>query len=234
LTLKGPGLEWLAESLQKEFPELPVASHSRAAPADLSSFLAGQSGILVSTTAILRSPPLPELALVVIPLLEGFTSQSFRSHEELHSLLWQLTDLHPRRRPLLLLQTYDPAHPALAALVDGDPVSFLAQEAAQREKYHCPPAWRWVKLEYSHPRQGVLQAAMEQLGAWLAGRFDAQSYLGPAPAPVEKIKGLYIEHLILRGQSSQDIATLMAALPKLTRVRTRIDPDPWEFFGLEE
>ena len=234
LTLKGPGLEWLAECLQREFPELAVVTHSRAAPADFSLFSAGRSGILVSTSAILRAPPLPELALIVIPLLEGFTTQSFRSHEELHALLWQLSDLHPRRRPLLLVQTYDPAHPALAALAACDPVSFLTQEAAQRQKYRYPPAWRWAKLEYSHPRQGVLRTAMAQLGAWLANQFDAQSYLGPAPAPVEKIKGTYIEHLILRGQSTHDLAAMLAALPRLARVRTRIDPDPWEFFGLEE
>ncbi|MER3483915.1 MAG: primosomal protein N', partial [Meiothermus sp.] len=68
---------------------------------DLSKLLSGEPGVLVGTTAILRGPTLPELALVVLPYADGFVLESdFRASERYHRLLWSLADLHPRRKPL--------------------------------------------------------------------------------------------------------------------------------------
>lgn len=231
---KGPGVEWLLEALAQHLPALPRYRYTAEAKDDLRKLLSGEPGVLVGTTAILRGPVLPELALVLLPYADGFVLESdFRATERYHRLLWQLADLHPKRRPLLALQTFEPAHPAHRALEDADPQGFMNQELGLRRTLGYPPASRMVKLEVAHPKEPVARDAILQLAAALKPKAGPGELLGPAPAPVARLRGQYVFHLLLKSSEAR-IQALMENLPPVRGARLRIDPDPQRFVGLLE
>ncbi|MCX7783324.1 MAG: primosomal protein N' [Meiothermus sp.] len=231
---KGPGVEWLLEALAQHLPALPRYRYTADAKDDLRNLLAGEPGVLVGTTAILRGPGLPELALVLLPYADGFILESdFRAAERYHRLLWQLTDLHPHRRPLLALQTFEPHHAAHKALQAAAPQGFMDFELALRRTLGYPPARRMVKLEVSHPKEPVARDAILQLSAALKPKAEPGEMLGPAPAPVARLRGQYVFHLLLKSSEAR-IQTLMENLPPVRGARLRIDPDPQNFVGLLE
>jgi primosomal protein N' (replication factor Y) len=230
---RGPGVEWLLEALQAALPSLPRYRYTAEEKDRLEPLLAGEPGVLVGTTAILRAPTLPELALVLLPYADGFLVDSdFRASERYHRLLWQLTELHPRRRPLLALQSFEPAHPAHLSLQRADPEGFLRNELLLRRALDYPPLQRMIKLELSHTKEPVAREAAMDLAEFLRGRTQPGELLGPAPAPVPKVRGQYVFHLLLKG-STQRLRELMQGLPP-ARARLRIDPDPHSFVGLLE
>ncbi len=231
---RGPGVEWLWEALAQHLPTLPRYRYTAEAKDDLAPLLAGAPGVLVGTTAILRGPVLPELALVLLPFADGFILEAdFRAAERYHRLLWQLADLHPRRRPLLALQTFEPGHPAHRALQKADPEGFLSLELAQRQALGYPPASRMVKLEVAHPKEPVARDTILQLAELLRPKAQPGELLGPAPAPVARLRGQYIFHLLLKG-TEERIQALIEDLPPVRSARLRIDPDPQRFVGLLE
>lgn len=231
---RGPGVDWLLEALAQHLPALPRYRYTAEAKDDLGPLLSGEPGVLVGTTAILRAPVLPELALVLLPYADGFVLESdFRAAERYHRLLWQLADLHPHRRPLLALQTFEPHHPAHKALQSADPRGFMEVELALRQALGYPPASRMVKLEVAHPKEPVARDAILQLAAALKPQAEPGELLGPAPAPVARLRGQYVFHLLLKSSEGR-IQTLMANLPPVRGARLRIDPDPQSFVGLLE
>ncbi|WP_337868645.1 primosomal protein N' [Meiothermus sp.] len=231
---RGPGVEWLLEALAQHLPTLPRYRYTADAKDDLRPLLSGEPGVLVGTTAILRGPVLPELALVLLPYADGFILESdFRAAERYHRLLWQLADLHPRRRPLLVLQTFEPGHAAHRALQAADPQGFMEFELALRHTLGYPPATRMVKLEVSHPKEPVARDAIYQLAEALKPKAQSGELLGPAPAPVARLRGQYVFHLLLKS-SEPRLQALMENLPPVRGARLRLDPDPQSFVGLLE
>jgi primosomal protein N' (replication factor Y) len=227
---RGPGLEWLSEELRRHL-SLPVLRYAKEGKDDLSPLLEGRPGVVVGTTAILRGPSLPELALVLLPYADGFLYDSdFRAAERYHRLLWALTELRPGRRPLMLLQTYTPDHPAHEGLLEGGVEAFPWAEKALREALHYPPKVRMVKLEVSHRQEERALEAAFALKEALKGVAREEEVLGPAPAPVPRVKGVYVYHLLLRGSTER----LQEMLARLDRRRFKLDPDPHRFVGLLE
>ncbi len=227
---KGPGLEWLWEELKAHL-SLPVFRYAKEAKDDLSPLLGGEPGVVVGTTALLRGPTLPELALVLLPYADGFLYESdFRAAERYHRLLWALAELRPGRRPLLALQTYTPDHPAHQGLLEGSVEAFPWVEKALREALDYPPKVRMVKLEVRHRQEEKALEAAFALRAALEGVAREGEVLGPAPAPVPRVKGFYLYHLLLKGSSER----LEALLSRLDRRKFRLDPDPHRFVGLLE
>lgn len=231
---RGPGVEWLLEALERYLPTLPCYRYTAEAKDPLSPLLAGEPGVLVGTTAVLRAPVLPELALVLLPYADGFLLEAdFRAAERYHRLLWQLADLHPQRHPLLVLQTFEPAHTAHQALQAASPQAFMEVELALRRTLGYPPASRMVKLEVTHAKEPVARDAIYQLAQALKAHAQPGELLGPAPAPVARLRGRYVFHLLLKSSEAR-IQALMAQLPPVRAARLKIDPDPQVFVGLLE
>ncbi|TBH21291.1 primosomal protein N' [Thermus thermamylovorans] len=227
---RGPGLEWIQEELKRRLA-LPVYRYTKEEKDDLGPLLAGKPGVVVGTTALLRGPTLPELALVLLPYADGFLYEAdFRAAERYHRLLWALTELRPGRRPLLALQTYTPDHPAHLALLEGSVEAFPWAEKALREALAYPPRVRMVKLEVAHRLEERALEAAFALREALKGVAGEEEVLGPAPAPIPRVKGQHVFHLLLKG-STERLAELLS---RLDRRRFRLDPDPHRFVGLLE
>jgi len=238
----GPGVQWVAEAIQRRLPELPVYQYSAERKDDLAPLQRGEPGAVVGTTALLRTPAPPELALILLPYAEGFLPASdFRAPERYHRLLWQLADLHPTRSPLIALQTFEPDHPAVEALIEGDVTGVPESELALRRVLGYPPAVRMVVLEFSHRQEATARAAAMEAAEFLKKRLGNYletapfpPLLGPAPAPVPRVRGRYVFHLILRAPEPDRLRDWLSDLPPPKGARLRLDPDPVGFVGLLE
>ncbi len=238
----GPGVQWVAAEIQKRLPDLPVYQYSAERKDDLAPLQRGEPGVVVGTTALLRTPAPPELALILLPYAEGFLPASdFRAPERYHRLLWQLADLHPTRSPLIALQTFEPDHPAVEALIEGSVTDVPESELALRRVLGYPPAVRMVVLEFSHRQEATARAAAMEAADFLQKRLGDYletapfpPLLGPAPAPVPRVRGRYVFHLILRAPEPNLLRDWLADLPPPKGARLRLDPDPVGFVGLLE
>ena len=232
---RGPGLDWIAERLRKDYPSVPVGRLSGEVEDLPEALRQGRPGILVATTRVLRKNPLKNLALIALPWVEGFLPEAdFGAPERLFALLWQLRDLVPGKNPFFVLEAYNPDHPALAAFLKGDLFAFPEAELALRKALSYPPFTRMVKLELSHPKAELAREAAGRLAEALGQRAEEGELLGPAPAPIPRVKGRYVWHLILKSPDPERLEALLQDLPPVRPARLRLDPDPVGFTGLLE
>jgi len=107
---------------------------------------------------------------------------------------------------------------------------------------------RMVVLEFSHRQEATARAAATEVAEFLKKRIGQASetaeptglaeapapLLGPAPAPVPRVRGRYVFHLILRSPDPAQLAAWLRDLPAPKGARLRLDPDPVGFVGLLE
>jgi primosomal protein N' (replication factor Y) len=139
------------------------------------------------------------------------------------------------RPGLALLQTYQPEHPVIRAILTGEDEAFWRAEAREREALGMPPYGRLAGIILSSPD---IQAVFD-LGNHLARtdaplrRIGAQVF-GPAPAPIARVRGRHRVRLLVKAPKG---APLQAALAEWTAglklpgtLRLAIDIDPQSFF----
>ncbi|MFC6592111.1 hypothetical protein ACFP81_08920 [Deinococcus lacus] len=225
---RGPGTEWIAAEVCRLL-EIPVLRYDRDHQDDLSHLYAGASGVVVGTSMLLSQPALPELALIGVTLADTWLNISdFRAGERYHRLLWQLAGWHPQRAPLLLVQTFQPGHPALRAVAEGrDVAEYGRSELPTRQALGYPPFTRLATLEVAarDPARASASAAAVAAALYAGGATQAE-ILGPAPSPVARVRGVYPYTLLLRARSDQRLSELLAVLnqPGLGRVRVDVSP----------
>ena len=86
------------------------------------------------------------------------------------------------------LQTHQPEHPVMRALIAGDREAFYASEIALREQTHYPPFGRLASLLISGPDKHATESYARQLAA-AAPRSEDVRVLGPAEAPLALVRG---------------------------------------------
>ncbi len=222
---RGAGTQWIVNELKK-YSQLPIYRFDADQRDDLSPLLMGEAGLVVATTAILRQAPLPNLSLIAITLLDTLlTLSDFRAEEETLRLLIQLSELAPDRRPLMLVQTFQPQHPLLQALISQELSTFSAQVLERRQRFSYPPYSDMAKIQVSAKNEAV--AAQE--AQVLAERLHRQQadVLGPSPAPITRLKGLYTYQLFVRVGAKQSFQEVLSpVLNYQGRARVRVDVDP--------
>jgi primosomal protein N' (replication factor Y) len=225
------GTQWLVTAVKKLLPDFPVKRFDGDKKDDLAGLFEGEPGVLVATTAIFRQPPLPNVSLLAVTLLDTLLNLSdFRADEDAYRFLLNVAELAPEKRPLLLVQTFQPNHPILTAYRQGEAgaKAFTAALLARRERFHYPPYSVIAKLQLS-ARQ---EAAAHEAASWLAGAIRTQGtapaeLLGPSPAPVARVRGRYSYHLFVRSESRARLRELLApALAYRGQGRLRIDVEP--------
>lgn len=121
LPARAAGTEWVAEQVKRFVPEVDTYVLERGQTDDLSALDEGAPGVLISTTAIFRRAPLPNVSLIGLTLLDTlFSTADFRSDEVAYRSLCNLAELAPQRRPLVLVQTFQPEHPVMHAWLNAE------------------------------------------------------------------------------------------------------------------
>ncbi len=114
----------------------------------------------------------------------------------------------------MLVQTYSPDHPAIRSAVKHDYEGFARSELPEREKYGVPPYGRIVRLIARGPEETAVSNYMNDLAAALRTAADLSvRILGPAPAPIIKIRNLFRFHLQLRCPNARPLQVLASSVP---------------------
>ncbi len=242
----GPGVERLAEEVALRFPGARAAvlssdlfGSARALKEQIGLIAAGGADIVIGTQIVAKGHNFPLLTLVgVIDADLGLQGSDLRAAERTFQLMRQVSGRAGRtaeRRGLALLQTHQPEHPVIRAILGGDEEAFWQAEAEERRAANAPPYGRMAGVILSSPDL----AQVFDFGTELARRDEplrrvgAQVY-GPAPAPVARIRGRHRVRLLVKAGKG---VALQAALAEWTgqlkppaNLRMAIDIDPQSFF----
>jgi primosomal protein N' (replication factor Y) len=238
----GPGVERVAEETAKLFPAartMIVASDTIPGPAVAAEMLraiaAREVDLVIGTQIVAKGHHFPMLTLVgVVDADLGLAGGDLRAAERTWQLLVQVAGRAGRaERPgRVMLQSYAPEQPVIAALVAGDRDAFLDREQAARRDIGMPPFGRLAALIVTG-RSGDEVAATATALARAAPRAPGVEVLGPAPAPLAMLRGRHRHRLLMKtGRGGHVSALLRDWLAKLRvpgSVRIQVDVDPYSF-----
>ena len=238
----GPGVERLAEEAQELFPEARLELFTSdslmsrdEAEAAVDRMINGEIDILIGTQMAAKGHHFPNLTLVaVIDADLGLNGGDLRAAERTFQLLYQVAGRAGREgRPgRALIQTHNPDHAVMQALVSGDRDRFVEVELADRELAGMPPYGRLASLIISGPDPAAVDNVCAAL-ARSAPHRDGVTVLGPSTAPLALLRGRHRRRFLLK--TSRDVAVqpiLHAWLERIGlpgSVRLQVDVDPYSF-----
>ena len=240
----GPGVERLAEEVTALFPDKRCLVLSSDMPGgmerlqrELEDIASGQCDIIIGTQLVAKGHHFPQLSLVgVVDGDLGLTSGDPRASERSFQVLQQVSGRAGREKTKghALIQTYQPDHPVIKALLSGDATQFYTAEQTMRQQAGLPPFGRLAALIITSPdRQQAEETA--RLLARLAQPPPEVIVLGPAEAPIAKLRNRYRFRLLVKTARGFDIQSWirawLARLPKNKgQLRITVDIDPYSFF----
>lgn len=241
----GPGVERMAEEAQALFPDARVATLSsdlygsaRALKEHIESIARGEADVIVGTQLVAKGHNFPKLTLVgVIDADLGLQGSDLRAAERTFQLMRQVAGRAGRADipGEAVLQTFQPEHPVIGAILGGDEEAFWAAEAGERRAAGVPPYGRMAGIVLSSPN---VQEVFD-LGTQMARndgplrKIGAQVY-GPAPAPIARIRGRHRVRLLVKAEKSAPLQQALAAWAAQFKLRgdlrMAIDIDPQSFY----
>ncbi|MEM6618026.1 MAG: primosomal protein N', partial [Pseudomonadota bacterium] len=245
LSAVGPGVERLAEEAVARFPDARIAilssdmaTSGRALKETIRQIADGGADIIVGTQLVAKGHNFPLLTLVgVIDADLGLQGGDLRAAERTFQLVRQVAGRAGRadRPGAAYVQTCQPDHPVIQAILSGEEEAFWRAEAASRELAGVPPYGRLVGVIVSGPDLPQVEATAQALAraAPILYRAGAELF-GPAPAPIARIRGRHRIRLLVKaakGTAIQGpIAQWIATQPTRGQLRIAVDVDPQSFF----
>ena len=241
----GPGVERLAEEAKVLFPDARISVLSsdmfgtaRALKDEIRSIANGGADIIIGTQLVAKGHNFPLLTLVgVIDADLGLQGSDLRAAEHTFQLMRQVAGRAGRaaKAGAAYLQTYQPEHPVIRAILAGDEDGFWQTEASARQAAGVPPFGRLAGIIIS--ASNVEQAF--DLGNHLARndgplrQINAQVF-GPAPAPIARVRGRYRVRMLIKADKTaplqRAISQWVSNVTLKGDLRLVIDIDPQSFF----
>jgi primosomal protein N' (replication factor Y) len=244
LALEGLGTEKLEETLAAAFPAARIArldrdvASGRRIESILTRMRAREIDVLVGTQMVTKGHDLPNVTLVgVVNADAALSIPDFRAGERAFQLLVQVAGRAGRGDApgRVLVQTWDPDHPAIALGARHDVDGFLERELADRRELGYPPLTRAALVRVDGPDEHEARAACGRLArVALAAepvRSGAVLVQGPAPAPIARVRNRYRFRVMLRSADRTRLRSVLLAVDgargELPRgIRASIDVDP--------
>jgi len=239
----GPGVERLEEEVRELFPQarLLVLSSDLVATVErlreeLDDVAAGRFDIVIGTQLVAKGHHFPKLNLVgVIDADLGLSNGDPRAAERTFQLLHQVVGRAGRDAGVGYgyLQTHQPEHPVMRALIAADREAFYDAEIEARERSAYPPFGRLASLVVSGEDKHDTQSFARAL-ARAAPLDEAVRVLGPAEAPLALIRGRHRLRLLIKAPRGYDLSAYLrdwlSAGPKPKgSIKLDIDVDPQSF-----
>lgn len=248
LAMHGLGTQRLEDTLRALLPDARTErldrdtgrkrGHVRDVMAD---WRTGLVDVLIGTQMITKGHDAPGVTLVgVVHADLGLGVPDFRAAERTFQTLTQVAGRAGRgdRRGRVIVQTYRPDHVAVAAAARHDYEAFARDELAARRELEYPPFSRMVLLRVEGPDLGRVESLAAAVGRSLRELASATNGLvvrGPAPAPIERIKGRHRCQLQLRSNdgsvarhAARQVRSVFRQRAKRSGLRLLIDVDPVE------
>ncbi|MBO4227733.1 primosomal protein N' [Bradyrhizobium neotropicale] len=243
LVAVGPGVERLQEEAAALFPgartmvlSSDLITSIETMRSELNEIAEGRVDIIIGTQLVAKGHNFPRLNLVgVVDADLGLGNGDPRAAERTFQLLNQVIGRAGREqgRGVGYLQTHQPEHPVMKALVANDREAFYASEIESRERTGYPPFGRLASLIISAGDRPTAEGFGRKLAS--AAPLDERiQVLGPAEAPLAVIKGRYRFRLLVKSLRSVDLSQYLrewlAAGPKTTgNLKLEVDVDPQSF-----
>ena len=218
LSFRGVGTEQVERAVGEEFPSARVArmdvdttSGKWAHHEILGRVERGEVDVLLGTQMIAKGLDFPNVTLVgVINADVGINLPDFRATERTFQLITQVAGRAGRgpKGGEVFVQTALPDHYAITAATDHDFIGFAARELDARREPQYPPHCRLVNVVVSGLEEAGTQEAAVRAAGWLDGLLrsrgvDSVAIVGPAPCPIDRIRGRWRWHLLLRSESAK-------------------------------
>jgi len=241
----GQGTEKIEEALCQHFPGIKVARLDRdiirqktLAEDLLQDFAKGKIQILVGTQMVTKGHDFANLTLVGVLLADlNLNFPDFRAAERCFQTLIQVSGRAGRHKSPgeVYIQTYRPYAAALKAAVHAEPKEFYEQELKFRSNAHYPPYQRLILIRLLGPKKDSLKTKAKEIFNFLKKNLANQKQLrilGPSASPLEKIRGNYRYHLLIKSPSYEIIQReLLPRIEEMERLlepsmRLQVDVDP--------
>ena len=260
LTACGPGVERLAEEAEVLFPDIRTLVLSSDTPGgietlrgQLDAAAKGAYDLIIGTQLVAKGHNFPLLTFVcVVDADVGLANADPRAAERTFQLLRQATGRAGRadKPGRALLQTWQPQHPVIAALLSGDAERFYREETEERRRGGLPPFGRLAAIIVSAEDRGAAEAHARVLAraahrlpgdkSWRVAPIGGEPgeneivLLGPAEAPIAVLRKRHRFRLAAKAPRSADLqgflrAMLAAAPEPRGGVKVAIDVDPQSF-----
>ncbi|MFP5077459.1 primosomal protein N' [Rhizobium sp. YIM 134829] len=238
----GPGVERIAEEIDSHFPKARTIVLSsdlmgvKRLRLELEAIAKGEVDIVVGTQLVAKGHHFPNMTCVgIVDADIGLSNGDPRAAERTFQLLNQVTGRAGRTglKSHGLIQTYQPQHPVMQAIVSGDAEAFYEREIGERERAILPPFGRLAsiivsaetRVEAETHARGLRQAAPATSGI---------SVLGPAEAPLALVRGRHRFRLLVHGRRASDMQGFVRAMIKAGpkprgSVHVQLDIDPQSF-----
>lgn len=245
LAAVGPGVERLAEEAHELFPGARIAilssdlfGSARALKEQITAIANGDADIIIGTQLVAKGHNFPLLTLVgVIDADLGLQGGDLRAAERTFQLIRQVSGRAGRAETpgSALIQTHQPEHPVIQAIIAGDEEAFWRAEAEARRAAAVPPYGRMAGIVVSGTDLQQVMAIGHQL-AHADGplRQIGAALYGPAPAPIARIRGRHRVRLLVKAAKDVRLQPALrawvAAVPVSGANRIAIDIDPQSFY----
>jgi primosomal protein N' (replication factor Y) (superfamily II helicase) len=239
----GPGVERLEQEAAELFPQARILVLSsdlvesmERLRAELDDVAQGRFELVIGTQLVAKGHHFPKLNLVgIVDADLGLGNGDPRAAERTFQLLHQVVGRAGREegRGVGYLQTHQPEHPVMKALISGDREAFYKNEIEQRERTHYPPFGRLASLVISANDRHAAESYGRALVAH-APKDDAVRILGPAEAPIAVVRGRHRFRLLVKSSRAFDLSAYLrdwlGRAPKPRgNVRLEVDVDPMSF-----
>lgn len=239
----GPGVERLQEEAAALFPDArtmvlssDLITSIETMRSELNEIAEGRVDVIIGTQLVAKGHHFPRLNLVGVVdadlgLGNGDPRAAERTFQLLHQVIGRAGREHGRGHGYL--QTHQPDHPVMKALVAADREAFYDTEIAGRERTGYPPFGRLASLIVSAGDRPTAEGFARRLAS-SAPRDDQIQILGPAEAPLAVIKGRYRFRLLVKSARNVDLSAYLrewlAAAPKTKgNLKLEVDVDPQSF-----
>jgi primosomal protein N' (replication factor Y) (superfamily II helicase) len=239
----GPGIERILEEVKETFPgksTMVLSSDTATTHDELKTMLSDirdhKVDIVIGTQIIAKGHHFPKLTCVgIIDADLGLSGGDLRAGERTFQLLHQVAGRAGREadKGHVYLQTYAPESRVMQALASHNRDDFLNVEAGQREAANMPPYSRLAGIIVSGRDERMVVDVSNKLGQ-TAPHGTGLSTLGPADAPLYRLRGKFRRRLLIRADKTIDIQKAidhwLGGLKIPSTVRVQIDIDPQSFF----
>jgi primosomal protein N' (replication factor Y) (superfamily II helicase) len=247
---QGLGTQRLEATVRSLLPDARIARLDRDATEQrgllvetLTAWRKGEVDVLLGTQMIAKGHDVPGVTLVgVVQADVSLAVPDFRGTERTFQLLSQVAGRAGRgtEQGRVLVQTYQPEHPAIAHAARHDFDGFARIELAERAELGYPPLTRMGMLRFEGAERSVVERIAAQAARAMVESATHESDLavrGPAPALIERIKERYRFHVHVRSVRSGAVRHALsqgraaaASAARVSRVRVLVDVDPVDMF----
>jgi primosomal protein N' (replication factor Y) len=235
----GAGTEKVAHRLGELFPEVSAAILDRDTVRrrdglrdSLGAFAAGKVQVLVGTQMVAKGHHFPDVTLIGVISADALLGlPDFRAGERTFQLLTQVAGRAGRgsKTGRVIIQTYYPEHPAVRHACHHDVDAFLDEELLFRRAFFYPPAARMAVVRFESRSDAAAQGAAEVAARLITAPTEGLRVRGPAPAPIERIRGNWRWQLLLSASNRERLRTAMEDIEgdhPARGVRRIVDVDP--------